>query len=89
MKHLNSIPHREVQMGRFGKILKSKTFWGGVAAAVGVLTASPEITFQAILQAGGIIIGAIGLKDASVKVEEKVETVQAATGAAPIPPEKL
>jgi hypothetical protein len=49
---------------RLVTILKSKTFWGSVATAVGVVLAAPVITTDVVLQAGGIVLGGAGIRDA-------------------------
>lgn len=50
-------------------ILTSKTFWGAVAAAVGVVLSAPEITPGVLAQAGGIVLGGAGLRDAIEKLK--------------------
>lgn len=45
-------------------LLKSKTFWGAIAAAAGLLLNAAVIDTTVILQAIGIVVGAIGLRDA-------------------------
>lgn len=52
-------------------ILKSKTFWGGVAAAVGTLLGAPEITPDVVITAGGIVLGAAGVRDSFTKLGTK------------------
>lgn len=66
-------PHYDTQekvmtRTRIVTIFKSKTFWGGVAAAAGTVLAAPAITLDVVLQAGGIVLGAAGLRDSVTKL---------------------
>lgn len=49
-------------------ILKSKTFWGGVATATGIVLAAPAVTLDVVVQAGGIVLGAAGIRDSFTKM---------------------
>lgn len=52
-------------------IFKSKTFWGGVAAAIGTVLAAPAITLDVAIQAGGIVLAAAGVRDGFTKLGGK------------------
>jgi len=49
--------------------LKSKTFWGAVAVAVAGLLGAETIDQTSILHAVGLVLGALGIRDAIAKVE--------------------
>lgn len=47
-----------------GKLLKSKTVWGAILGAGSFLLNSAHIDVATLGQAVGIILGAVGLRDA-------------------------
>lgn len=49
------------------KFLKSKTVWGGLLTAASIVLSAPVVTPEVIVQAAGILLGAVGLKDAISK----------------------
>lgn len=49
------------------RILTSKTVLGAIAAAAGYLAAAPAVDVWAIVQAAGVVLGAIGARDAIAK----------------------
>jgi len=51
----------------FKKLLKSKTVWGGIFTAASVVLTAPAVTPEVIVQAGGILLGVFGLRDAISK----------------------
>jgi hypothetical protein len=46
---------------------KSKTFWGAVALAAGVVLGAEKITAQVVVEAIGILLGGLGLRHAIAK----------------------
>lgn len=48
-------------------VLKSKTFWGAVFAAGAWLVAQPHIGPVEIIQAGGTVLSAAGIRSAIAK----------------------
>lgn len=54
-------------MDRLILVLKSKTFWGALAAAVAWLVAQPHIGPFEVIQAAGTVVSAAGLRDAIAK----------------------
>lgn len=55
-------------MNRIKTLLKSKTFWGAVVAAVAWTLKQPHIDATVILQALGAIVSAAGVRDAITKL---------------------
>lgn len=51
-------------MSRLLVLLKSKTVWGAVCTAGGWLASQPKIGIPELLQAGGMVLGAAGVRDA-------------------------
>ena len=49
-------------------LLKSKTFWGAVCATGGWLVSQPHIGPTELLQAGGALLGAAGVRDSITKL---------------------
>ena len=54
-----------------GTILKSKTFWGAALASVAWVLQQPHVGVMEILQAGGALVSAIGVRDAIANVQKK------------------
>lgn len=55
-------------MNRFAVIFKSKTFWGAVAGAAGWLISQPHVGLAEIIQAGGTVLAAAGIRDSVTKL---------------------
>lgn len=75
-RYPNSYPRYDSQeylmnRKRLITILKSKTFWGGVFAATGTVLAAPAITLDVVIQAGGIVLAAAGVRDSFTKLGAK------------------
>jgi hypothetical protein len=64
---LESIMNRK----RLITILKSKTFWGGVIGAAGLLLDAPAITLSVVAQAGGLVLAGAGIRDSFTKMGAK------------------
>lgn len=62
-KHYDS-QEKVMARKRFLTLLKSKTVWGAVATAAAGLLAAPAIGLSEIVQAGGLVVAAIGVRDA-------------------------
>lgn len=54
-------------MFRLDKLLKSKTVWAGIVGAAGIVLNAPAIDLTVVLQAGSLLLGAVGIKDAILK----------------------
>lgn len=54
-------------MARIVTILKSKTVWGALAAAVSYLTAQPHVGLHQVVIAAGTVLSAVGIRDAITK----------------------
>lgn len=54
---------------RIVTILKSKTFWAGVAAAIGIVAGADAITFDVVIKAGAAILAGAGIRDSFTKIQ--------------------
>lgn len=61
---------RENKMGRFFKLLKSKTVWGSLFGAGAYLAGVDSIGLPEIITAGGAVFAAIGVKDNFSKIQQ-------------------